>query len=61
MQRGAHYTVTVRGKPVAEIAPFKKRQTFVKGETLRRYLDALEPDSTLRSELDEAVDTRIDI
>lgn len=50
---GESFTVTVRGKPVAELRPIVQRQKFVSREEFRRLFDGALADRALLDELRE--------
>lgn len=53
VEAGERFTVTVNGRPVAEIGPSARRRAVPLDE-LRETLFALPPDTTLREQLREA-------
>ncbi|HEY8810010.1 MAG TPA: type II toxin-antitoxin system prevent-host-death family antitoxin [Solirubrobacterales bacterium] len=51
-EAGEEFTITVSGRPVAELGPARKQQQWVNTSTLKD-LWALPPDPTLMRELEE--------
>ena len=54
-QAGERFTITVAGRPVAELGPVGANgpQRFVPGDVIRAAFNALPPDDTLMDELRE--------
>jgi len=53
---GARFVVTVRGQPVAQIAPVGGRRVWVPWHDVVKILAGTTPDDSLLAEVDEAVD-----
>lgn len=55
-EAGEHFTITVAGRPVAELGPVRQTgpQRFVPGHVIREMFNDLPPDETLMDELREA-------
>ena len=59
VERGEHFRVTVRGKPVAEIGPVTTRRMSVPWAEVMEILRRRPADTRLMAEVDGAVDNTI--
>lgn len=55
VEAGERLTVTVSGRPVAELTPLARRERWVGVQCARSALAGLAPDRTLSSEIAEAL------
>ena len=57
-EAGERFTVTVSGRPVAELGPVRRDgpQRFLPGEVICERLNRLPPDRALRDEIRDALD-----
>ena len=57
-EAGEHFTITVAGRPVAELGPIKATgpRRFVPGDEVRALFADLPPDTTLMAQLREEFD-----
>jgi len=51
VEAGERITVTISGRPVADLVPHTGRRVFVPREELLRFLGEREPDPTFRDEI----------
>ena len=62
VEAGERLTVTVDGRPVADLVPHSGRRTFVSREELVRLLEARRPSPNLRDDVRRAIpDTTDDL
>lgn len=56
VEQGEHFTITVAGRPVAELGPVGAPgpQRFVPGDDVRRMLEALPPDPMFMEDIRDA-------
>ena len=59
VERGQHYRVTVRGRPVADIIPVAGRRTFVPWAEVIEIIRRTPLDKRFMSDVDAAVDNRV--
>lgn len=57
-ERGERFTITVGGRPVAELGPLPKR-TFVPKEDVLRAFRGIPPDPTLFDDIADAMGTEL--
>lgn len=60
VESGERVTLTVRGRPVADIVPHGQRSRWLSGDHLRRELVHRPADAGLRAELDELAGQTLD-
>ena len=60
VQGGRRVTLTVRGRPVADIVPHSTRSRWISGEALRGQLAERAADPGLRRDLDDLAGATLD-
>jgi prevent-host-death family protein len=62
VEAGEHLTVTIGGRPIADLVPHSGRRRFVAREEILRFIESRRPDQTLTADVRRLIpDTTDDV